>query len=99
MGCSPSEEELVQEGILQMDAQNWSGAITLFDRALEINPENALALNAKGAALFQEEKFEEAVPVFTASIQADSASYNRYLLQPWTGFVRLGGIRRCTTRF
>ena len=76
--CGPSEEELVSEGISNMDSQNWDDAITYLDRALDKNPANARALNAKGVALFQLEKYKEAIPVFTLSIQADSISY-----KPW----------------
>lgn len=76
--CSPSEEELFQAGIEKMDQQAWKEAIVYFDRALEENPKNAAALNAKGVALFQEGEYEAAIPVFTASISADSSMY-----KPW----------------
>jgi len=58
-----------------MDAQDWSSAITYFDRTLEKNPSNSIALNAKGVALFQMGEFEQAIPIFSQSIQADSINY------------------------
>lgn len=76
--CSPSEEELLQAGIQKMDAQAWSEAESVFDQLLTLNPTNATALNAKGVALFQQGKIQEAIPVFDLAIQADSTSY-----KPW----------------
>lgn len=66
------------EAMSKMDNGDWTAAVTYFDRALEKNPGNAVALNAKGVALFQMEKFEEAIPVFSLSIQSDSINY-----KPW----------------
>ncbi len=76
--CKPNEEELLKAGIEKMDAHAWPEAVGFFDQLLEINPGNAQALNAKGVALFQEGKIEEAIPVFDAAITADSTSY-----KPW----------------
>lgn len=61
-----------------MDTESWNGAIEYFDRLLEVNPANAQALNAKGVALFQQEKYKEAIPVFTQAIESDSTIY-----KPW----------------
>ena len=76
--CGPSEEELLKSGIAKMDEQAWQEAVEVFDQVLEINPNQATALNAKGVALFQQGKIAEAIPVFDLAIQADSANY-----KPW----------------
>ena len=78
LSCSPSEEELLKAGMEKMDTESWNEAIEYFDRLLEVNPSNAQALNAKGVALFQQEKYKEAIPVFTQAIESDSTSY-----KPW----------------
>lgn len=76
--CSPNEDDLLKAGIEKMDSQAWQDAIVSFDQLLEINPNHAQALNAKGVALFQQGKVKEAIPVFDLAIQADSTSY-----KPW----------------
>lgn len=76
--CAPNEAELLEAGLKEMDAQQWAKAATYFDKLLEKNPTNPVALNAKGVALFQQGKIKEAIPVFDQAILADSSSY-----KPW----------------
>lgn len=78
LSCSPSEEELLQAGMEKMDAASWVEAGEYFDRILDKNPNHAQALNAKGVSLFQQKKYQEAIPIFTQAIQTDSTSY-----KPW----------------
>ncbi len=73
--CSPSEEELFQEGIARMDSQNYSEAIEYFDRVIAINPNHPSAHNAKGVAYFELANWDKAIEAFDASIAADSSSY------------------------
>jgi Flp pilus assembly protein TadD len=49
--CSPSEQELFDEGLKLMDTEQYQKAIEYFDRVLEKNPGHTSAQNAKGVAL------------------------------------------------
>jgi tetratricopeptide (TPR) repeat protein len=79
LACSPSEEELFEQGILKLEASQYPDAVQLFDRIIEKNPKNSRALNAKGIALYQQKKFDDAILSFTAAINTDSTSYKPYL--------------------
>lgn len=76
--CSPSEEELFQEGVNNLESSQYQKAIDYFDRVIDKNPEFTSAYNAKGVALFEQEKYEEAIKVFSALIALDSSSYKPY---------------------
>jgi tetratricopeptide (TPR) repeat protein len=76
--CSPSEQELFEEGIKMMESGQLEKSIEFFDRVLEKNEANTAAYNAKGVALFQQKKFDEAIVSFSSSIELDSASYKPF---------------------
>lgn len=76
--CSPSEQELFEEGVRLLESSQYQKSIEYFDRAIEKNPGFTAALNAKGVALFQQAKYDEAIEAFTASIEIDPESYKPY---------------------
>ncbi|RZS98708.1 TPR repeat protein [Cecembia calidifontis] len=76
--CSPSAQELFEEGIRLLESSQYQKSIEYFDRALDKNPEFTSALNAKGVALFQQGKYDEAIEAFTASIEIDPESYKPF---------------------
>lgn len=76
--CSPSEEELFDEGVRLMEASQYQKAIEYFDRVVDQNPQNTSAYNAKGVALFQQAKYDEAIEAFSSSIEIDPNSYKPY---------------------
>ena len=78
IACSPSEEELFNEGIVQLESQSYTEAIEYFDRVIEINPSHTSAQNAKGVAYFELRKWDKAIEAFDASIAADSTSYKPF---------------------
>lgn len=78
MACSPSEEELLQEGINRLETQSYTQAVEYFDRVIGINPEHTTAHNAKGVAFFELRKWDEAIESFNASIAIDSSSYKPF---------------------
>jgi len=66
------------------------GAIPLLNRMLQNNPENvdvkrmlSRALNEKGASLFQEKKYDEAVQAFQASLRHDPDSLRAKMNLAW----------------
>lgn len=76
--CSPSGQELYEEGLRLLESSQYQKSIEYFDRAIEKNPSFTSALNAKGVALFQQVKYDDAIEAFTASIEIDSLSYKPY---------------------
>jgi len=77
-GCSPSEQELFDEGIKLMESSQYQKSIEYFDKAIKKNPENTSAFNAKGVSLFQQGNFDEAINAFTSSIELDPTSYKPF---------------------
>jgi tetratricopeptide (TPR) repeat protein len=76
--CSPSEEEIFDEGVRLMEDSQYQKAIEYFEGLLEKNPENTSAQNAKGVALFQQGKYDEAIVSFTKSLESDPNTYKPY---------------------
>jgi len=76
--CSPSEDELFDQGILKLEASQYPEAIQYFERIIEKNPENSRALNAKGIALYQQKNLDDAIASFSSAISADSTSYKPF---------------------
>lgn len=77
--CSPSADELFQEGIRHLEDSEYQKAITFFDRAIDKHADFASALNAKGIALIQLSQYDRAIESFNRSIKIDSLSYKPYL--------------------
>lgn len=78
MGCSPSEEQLFDEGVQRLESQQFDQAVEYFDRLIEINPEHPSAYNARGVAFFELGQWDQAIESFTASIALDSTSYKPF---------------------
>ena len=78
LSCSPSEEELFDEGLKLMETEQYQKAIEYFDRVLEKNQGHTSAQNAKGVALFQQQKYDDAINAFTKSIDTDPSSYKPF---------------------
>lgn len=78
VACSPTEEELFENGITQLKNQNFTEAVEYFNRLLDDNPDNTSAHNAKGVALFEMKKWDQAIASFNASIELDSTSYKPF---------------------
>ena len=62
------DEELTRAGIEQVQKGNFSKAILLFDKALKINPENTRALYYKGYSRENQNRFKEAVELYSKLI-------------------------------
>lgn len=76
--CSPSEQELFDEGIKLMEAGQLDKSIGFFDRAIQKNEQFTAAYNAKGVAFFQQQAYDSAIVSFTAAIRLDSTSYKSF---------------------
>ena len=78
IACSPSEEELFNEGVARLEEQKFKEAVEYFDRLIAEYPQNTSAHNAKGVALFELEQWDQAIEAFNASIAIDSSSYKPF---------------------
>ena len=74
----PESVELVKTGIFRGNEGRYREAIICFDKALEINPNYALAWSEKGICLGYLAKHEEAIECFDKSLQL-----NPNELKPW----------------
>ncbi|WP_294143389.1 tetratricopeptide repeat protein [uncultured Sanguibacteroides sp.] len=63
--------ELTQAGIEQTHKGNFSRAITLFDKALKINPKNIKAIYNKGFIRENQNRFEEAAELYSIIIDLE----------------------------
>ncbi len=77
--CAPSEQELYDAGIKELQSGNYTEAISYFDKVIAKNSENTAAHNARGVAFFELEKWDEAIAAFQISMEIDSTSYKPYL--------------------
>ena len=64
-------EPLFQEGLGYLKSREYYGAIKCFDKAIEIDPKNALAFWGKGDALRRSRRSKEAIKCFDKAIEID----------------------------
>lgn len=56
----------------------WQNAVTLFENAIKVTPDNPLAQNNLGAALYEDGRFDEAMAYFTKAIQINPEYANAH---------------------
>ncbi|WP_114749546.1 tetratricopeptide repeat protein [Pleomorphovibrio marinus] len=78
VSCSPSTEELVEEGFKSLGAGEFDKAAEYFQRAVEISPQEAQAYNGLGVAYFEKQNFSEAIDAFDEAIALDSSNYKPF---------------------
>lgn len=76
--CSPSPEELLQEGINQLEAGEFAKAISYFDRVIEQDSASFSAWNVKGVAYFEMQQWDQSIGAFNQAIRLDSTSYKPF---------------------
>jgi tetratricopeptide (TPR) repeat protein len=82
LGSARSEEEKtwVQKGVSAAKRGRFQEAVGAYDRALAINPNNALVCNWRGYALYRNQQYEEAADTLRRAISLDpsyaEAHYN-----------------------
>ncbi len=57
---------------------HWQNAVTLFENAIKVTPDNPLAQNNLGAALYEDGRFDEAMAYFTKAIQINPEYANAH---------------------
>lgn len=64
-------DELIKSGRELMYAHDYENALSLFERAIQINPNNSTAHTNKGSILLQLGNFSEAIDSFDTSLKLD----------------------------
>lgn len=65
LAACPTKARLpYQKGLTLFQAQNYGGALTEFEKSLQADPEQKLALYYKARCLYELERFDEALPDF-----------------------------------
>ena len=65
-------EKLVDEGVAYNDKGDYDGAISRYDKALELDKDNLLALAEKAFSLFYSQKYEESIKYCQRAIETHS---------------------------
>ncbi len=78
LSCSPSPEELLQEGIDRMEVGEFKNAIEYFDRIIEQDSGSFSAWNVKGVAYFEMQQWDQSIDAFNRAIMLDSTSYKPF---------------------
>lgn len=68
-GIDPSDRPYIVSGIAFENADNPLRSIACYDRAMQIRPNNSIALYNKGIALGALRRFDEALPCYTQALQ------------------------------
>ena len=80
IGCGPKAGEFIRTGKESMKTERYDDAVGAYQKALEIEPNNAVAHNDLGSAYLKLEKYEDAVSSYKKAIELDpyneTAHYN-----------------------
>jgi tetratricopeptide (TPR) repeat protein len=74
---SPSLE-YTQQGQIKLESGDRSSALKDFNKAIQLDPENHIALAEIGNIKFNEKKFEEALPYYNKALRIDNKYFNVY---------------------
>jgi len=77
-GCGASSQELVEKARLAMKEQKFEEAILLLNKAIDRNAQNADAFNARGVALFELGKYNDAMLDYKQAIELAPKNYRPY---------------------
>jgi len=73
--AQPVAYDLLQKGLDLYDQCEYNESIQACDKAIELNPNYAEALNCKGIALFKNSMYNESLDAFNRAIQIDPQLY------------------------
>ncbi len=66
-----TSDELIQSGKKNLDNENYVDALSFFDQALALEPNNPDILNLKGVALRSLGRYDEASECYNKSLELD----------------------------
>jgi len=84
LSTASTSSELVDIGYRFMDSGRYQDALNAFDKAIEIDPNNANAWSGKGFALKNLERFQEALDAFDKATELDPDLLNAWLHKGYT---------------
>jgi len=91
-------EDFIRKGVDMRKQENYEDAILYFDRVLEMDPENEIAMNNKGVALRKLGKYQEAEACFDKVLAKNDTNasvwYNKSFVQ-----FKLGRFEEALTSF
>ncbi|PKQ70015.1 tetratricopeptide repeat protein [Raineya orbicola] len=76
--CGKTSKELTEEARLLLQKQRYEEAILLLNKAIDKNSKNADAFNARGVALFELGKYNDARLDYEQAIRLDSSDYKPF---------------------
>lgn len=76
--CGKTSKQLTEEARILLQKQRYEEAILLLNKAIDKNPENADAFNARGVALFELGKYKDALLDYEQAIRLDSQNYKPF---------------------
>ena len=68
-GCNKSARSLNHKAMMQMQDQDFAGALATYEEALQLEPDSKVLLFGKAEALYKLERYEEALPLFEEFIK------------------------------
>lgn len=71
-------EDWIREGEAHLDLKHYAEALIAFERAIQLNPNYALAYNNKGRALSRLKQYEEALIAYDQALRLDPAYAHAY---------------------
>ena len=64
-------EDLIKSGKIHLDEENYNDALSFFEQALSLEPENPDLWNLKGMALRSLGRYDEALDCYNKSLDID----------------------------
>lgn len=98
MGISPEEALVMVDVNLMVYEQNLDWARDYYDRVLDKNPRNALALQGFAEACLVNQEFDEAVTFFSRALEVNPQE-GRVYLGRGKAYVELGKIEEARSDF
>ena len=77
-GCNESGRSLHHKGVMQMQDQDYAGALASYEKGLQLEPTSKVLLLGKAKALYYLERYDEALPLFEDFIQKADAERAAY---------------------
>ncbi len=77
--ANPLARQYFDQGLEKYEAGNYQGAIDDYTKAIEINPQNAIAYNNRGIARFKLGDYQGSSADYTKAIENDTSQSAAYL--------------------
>ena len=79
LGAHQQKSSPKDAGNLYLKAKRYQEALTVFEQALQLDPDDTVAYNGKGLAFFELKRYQEALTAFKQAIELDPKFTNAYI--------------------